>query len=94
MIETLGLIGAVMLPFWNIPLIIRIAKRKSSRDLSLWWTFGILACLLMMLPAGLASSDVVFKVFTVINLVLFSAVVIQVLRYRKIVSETNVDLEK
>ena len=82
MIETLGLIGAVMLPFWNIPLIIRIAKRKSSRDLSLWWTFGILACLLIMLPAGLTSSDVVFKVFTVMNLVLFSAVVIQVMRYR------------
>ncbi len=82
MIETLGLIGAVMLPFWNIPLIVRIAKRKSSRDLSLWWTFGILTCLLIMLPAGLASSDVVFKVFTVINLALFSAVVIQVMRYR------------
>ncbi len=82
MIETLGLIGAVMLPFWNIPLIIRIARRRSSRDLSLWWTFGILACLLIMLPAGLTSSDVVFKVFTVLNVVLFSAVVIQVMRYR------------
>ena len=82
MIEALGLIGAVMLPFWNIPLMIRIARRKSSRDLSLWWTFGILACLLIMLPAGLTSSDVVFKVFTVLNVVFFSAVVIQVMRYR------------
>ncbi len=35
-----------------------------------------------MLPAGLVSSDPVFKVFTVVNTVLFSAVVVQIVRYR------------
>ena len=82
MIETVGLIAAVALPFWNIPLIVRISRRKSSQDVSLWWTFGILGCLLLMLPAGLQSSDVVFKTFNVVNIVLFSGVVIQVVRYR------------
>ena len=83
MIETAGLIAAIVLPLWNIPLIVRISRRKSSQDLSLWWTFGILGCLVLMLPAGLRSSDLVFRVFTVVNAVLFSGVVIQVVRYRQ-----------
>ena len=82
MIETLGLIAAVVLPFWNIPLIIRIGRRRSSKDLSLWWTVGVFVCLLLMLPAGLTSTDLVFKVFSVVNIVLFGAVAIQVIRFR------------
>ena len=80
--EILGLIAAIVLPFWNIPLMVRISRRKSSKDMSLWWTFGVLGCLLLMLPAGLASSDVVFKTFSIVNIVLFFAVAIQVVRYR------------
>lgn len=71
-----------MLPFWNIPMIIRISRRKSSQDVSLWWAFGIMACLLLMLPAGWASPDAVFRVFTVMNALCFAAVVVQVMRYR------------
>ena len=82
MIETLGLIAAVVLPFWNIPLIIRIGRRGSSKDVSLWWTLGVFICLLLMLPSGLVSTDPVFKVFSVVNVVLFGAVVMQVMRYR------------
>ena len=82
MIETLGLIAAVVLPFWNIPLIIRIGRRRSSQDVSLWWTLGVFVCLLLMLPSGVVSTDPVFKVFSVVNVVLFGAVVIQVIRYR------------
>ena len=82
MIETVGLIAAIVLPFWNIPLIVRIGRRKSSKDVSLWWTFGIWTCFLLMLPAALLSSDIVFKVFAIVNIVLVTAVVIQVVRYR------------
>jgi len=81
-IETIGVIAAVLLPLWNIPLVVRIGRRKSSKDVSLWWTLGVFVCLLLMLPAGLTSTDAVFKVFSVVNIVLFSAVVIQVMRYR------------
>ncbi len=82
MTKILGLIAAVILPFWNIPLILHIARRGSSKDISLVWALGVFVCLVGMLPSGLASADSVFKAFTVVNFVLFSAVVIQVLRYR------------
>lgn len=82
MIERLGLIAAVVLPLWNIPLIVRITRRRSSRDVSLWWALGVYGCLLLMLPAGLTSGDAVFRTFTLVNIVLFTLVVIQVLRYR------------
>ena len=81
--DTLGVIAAVVLPFWNIPLIVRIQRRRSSRDISLLWTLGVLACLVLMLPAGLRSPDRVFRAFTVTNAALFSVVAAQVLRYRK-----------
>ena len=82
MITQLGLIAAGILPLWNIPLIVRISRRKSSRDVSVWWAFGVFGCLLAMLPAGLASVDAVFRTFSLVNVILFSLVVIQVLRYR------------
>ena len=82
MIQTIGLIAAVVLPFWNIPLILRIQQRKSSRDISLPWALGVLSCLLLMLPSALLSPDRVFKVFALVNITFFSAVVVQVVRYR------------
>ncbi len=80
--KTLGLLAAIALPFWNIPLIVRIRQRRSSEDLSLWWAFGVLTCLVAMLPSGLLSADPVFKVFTIVNLALFAVVVLYVVRYR------------
>ncbi len=81
MIEKIGLIAAIILPFWNIPLIVRIGRRKSSDDVSLWWIFGVWVCFLFMLPSQLVSSDTVFKVFGIVNIVMVTAVVIQVVRY-------------
>ena len=82
MIERLGLFAAVLLPLWNIPLIVRLERRKSSKDVSLWWALGVFGCLALMLPSGLVSADRVFRVFSIVNLLFFSGVVIQVLRYR------------
>lgn len=83
LVHLLGMVSAVALPFWNIPLVWRIQKRKSSRDISLAWALGVWVCLAGMLPSGLASSDAVFKVFSVINLLFFSSVLFQVLRFRR-----------
>lgn len=83
MIEIVGMISAVVLPFWNIPLIVRIRRRRSSDDISLAWALGVLVCLLGMLPSGLRSPDPVFRAFTVVNLCMFCAVVVQVLCYRR-----------
>jgi succinate-acetate transporter protein len=83
MIYWLGYIGAIVLPLWNIPLIIKIQQRRSSQDLSLPWAFGVWGCLVAMLPSGLKSSDSVFRIFAILNLVFFTAVVIQILRFRR-----------
>lgn len=83
LIQDIGMVAGVALPFWNIPLILRIRRRKTSRDISLAWTFGVWACLLIMLPSTLLSSDRVLRAFGISNFVLFSFVVVTVLAYRK-----------
>jgi uncharacterized protein with PQ loop repeat len=83
LIQLLGLCAAVILPLWNIPLIVRIVERRSSQDISLWWALGVWVCLIIMAPSGLTSKDIVWKVFNIVNLVLFSAVVVTTLIYHK-----------
>ena len=83
MIEKIGLLAAVILPLWNIPLIVRIVKRKSSGDISIHWALGVWICLLLMAPSGFISEDPVWRVFSIANLTLFSGVVLTVLIYRK-----------
>ena len=83
LIETIGLLAAVTLPLWNIPLIRKIIRRQSSQDISLSWTLGVWACILLMFPSGIVSPDIVWKVFNIVNVVLFTSVVVTVLKYRK-----------
>lgn len=83
MIQKIALVAAIILPLWNIPLIIRIAKRKSSRDISIYWVLGVWICLALMAPSGFVSKDIVWRVFNIMNFILFSFVVISVLAYRK-----------
>ena len=80
--QTLGMVAAVVLPLWNIPLILRIRQRRSSKDVSIWWAVGVWVCLIAMLPAGLASVDSTFRLFSIINVISFSVVVVHVVRYR------------
>ena len=82
MFEKIGVIAAVVLPLWNLPLIFRIVKRKSSKDVSLSWALGVWVCFVLMAPSGFASSDPVWRVFNIMNLTLFSGVVAVVVMYR------------
>ena len=82
-VQLFGIIGAVVMPLWNIPLILKIIQRKSSADISLWWAIGVWACIILMAPAGLVSQDIVLKMFSIVNLLLFSCVVFIVLIYRE-----------
>ncbi|MBI3996178.1 MAG: hypothetical protein HY352_00820 [Candidatus Omnitrophica bacterium] len=82
MVKTIGLIAAVAMPLWNIPLILKLEQRKSSKDISVAWAVGVWVCIVLMVPAGLTSADAVFRAFTVVNTILFTAVAIQVVRYR------------
>ena len=83
MAEKIALIAAIILPLWNIPLIVKIAKRKSSHDISMCWAIGVWGCFALMAPDGFASTDLVWKSFNIANLILFSCVVIFVIAYRK-----------
>jgi len=83
MIQTVALVASILLPLCNIPLIVKIIRRKSSRDVSMEWAVGVWICLLLMAPAGLVSPDFVWKTYTIVNFVLFSVVLVTVLIYRK-----------
>ena len=83
LMNQIGLMAAIALPLFNIPLIVRMIKRKSSEDMSLLWALGVWVCILLMLPSGLNSQDVVWRTFNLINAVLFTAVVIVMLKYRR-----------
>lgn len=83
LIEQIGLAASIALPLWNIPLIIQIIRRRSSADISLSWALGVWVCSVLMAPAGFNSPDIVWRAFNITNLVLFSGVVIVVLKYRK-----------
>ncbi|MFH2146217.1 MAG: hypothetical protein ABII75_09385 [Candidatus Omnitrophota bacterium] len=83
LITTIALFAAVILPLWNIPLMARIIKRKSSQDVSLYWACGVWVCLVFMFPAAVTSSDIVWKAFNIVNFILFSGVLITTAFYRK-----------
>lgn len=82
-IGSIGTVAAVALPLFNVPLILRLVKRKSSEDLSLSWALGVWGCILLMTPQALRSPDLTFKLFGIVNLVFFSAVVFFILKYRR-----------
>ncbi len=83
LVQQVGVAASVTMPLFNIPLIVKIIKRRSSADISLSWLLGVWVCAILMAPSGFSSPDVVYKIFNVVNLVLFTAVVITVLKYRK-----------
>lgn len=83
MIDKIALIASIALPLWNIPLVIRIIKRRSSEDISLFWAIGVWVCLLAMLPSGLKNDFIVWKVFVIANFILFSFVAFVAILFHK-----------
>ena len=82
-VQKIGIAASVILPFFNLPLIYRIMKRKSAEDISMVWAVGVWGCIVLMTPSALRSSDVVFRIFGVANLVLFSGVFIAAVKYHR-----------
>ncbi len=81
-IDRIGLVAGIVLPLWNIPLIIRIAKRRSSQDISLWWALGVWVCIMLMAPSGFRSDDVVWRTFNIVNVFFFTGVVAVTVYFR------------
>ena len=82
LISSIGVVAAAVLPLFNIPLIIRIVKRKSSEDISLSWAVGVWVCILLMAPSGFTSQDIVWRTFNYTNLLLFTGVAFVTVKYR------------
>ena len=82
-IDTIALVAAIVLPLWNIPLIVRIIQRKSSKDISIYWVLGVWICFLLMAPQAFRSTDLVWRAFNIMNLILFTMGAVVVLMYRK-----------
>lgn len=83
MIHKIAMVAAIVLPFWNIPLVARVIKRKSSEDISISWALGVWVCMALLAPSAFVSTDLVWKVFSIANLTLFTFVVVIVLAYRR-----------
>lgn len=82
-IKIVGVVASVVLPLFNIPLILKIRRRGSSKDFSLTWAFGIMGCTMLMMPSVLMTSDIVFKAFGIINFISFSTVMFYILKYHR-----------
>ncbi len=87
LIDKIGLIAGIILPLFNIPLIVKIVKRKSSKDISLVWVLGVWTCIIIMAPSGFKSEDVVWRIFNYMNVALFTLVMIFVVKYRNVAAK-------
>ena len=82
--EYVPMVAAAALPLFDIPLIVRIVRRKSSADISISWIVGLWVCSVGMAPAAIISSeDLVWKTFNVVNVILLTGVLVAVIYYRK-----------
>ena len=78
----LGIVGGAAMPLFNIPLMIRILKRRSADDISLTWLWGVWGCIVLMVPSTVFSTDIVLKAFGYSNVIFFSMVVAAVVWVR------------
>ena len=82
-VEKIAMVSGVMLPLFNIPLIVRLIQRKSSEDLSVTWAVGVWVCIVLMTPQALRSHDMAFRAFGTVNILFFSVVAFLVVKYSR-----------
>jgi uncharacterized protein with PQ loop repeat len=82
-LKTIGLIAATVLPLWDIPLIVRIVRRRSSQDISLIYAVGIWVTAVMMAPSAFVSGDKLAIGFNVMNVIMLTGVMVVTIKYRK-----------
>ena len=82
LIYQIGAIAGFALPLFNIPLILRMIKRKSSDDISITWVVGVWVCIVLMTPRALTSDDLAFRLFGITNIIFFTLVVFFTLKFR------------
>jgi uncharacterized protein with PQ loop repeat len=81
--KTIGFWAAVIMPLWDIPLIMRVIKRKSSQDISKGWITGLWLSSVMMTPSAFIAADKIAIGFNIVNVIMLTAVLVVVIKYRK-----------
>lgn len=81
--QQMAMVGGLVLPLFNVPLILAIRKRRSSEGLSMTWALGVWVCIVMMTPQALRSEDIAFRVYGVVNIIFFTIAVFYILKYRR-----------
>ena len=80
--ETIGLYAGIMLPLWDIPLIVRILRRRSAADISLWWAWGIWLSSVLMAPSAFVAHNPIAIGFNIVNVLTLSVVLFVVVKYQ------------
>lgn len=78
----LATVSGVALPLFNIPLIVRLLKRKSAEDMSVTWAIGVWVCIVGMTPQAFRSPDPSFRIYGYVNIVFFTVVAFLIVKYR------------
>lgn len=81
--DTIGLWAGVMLPLWDIPLIVRILRRKSANDISLMWMWGIWLSSVLMAPSAFVAHNKTAIGFNIVNVTMLTILLIVVLKYHR-----------
>ena len=82
--DTIGLWAGIILPLWDIPLIVRIIRRKSSADISLIWMWGLWASSVLMAPSALiANTNKAAVGFNIVNVTALTTLLVVVLKYHR-----------
>lgn len=81
--EMVGFWAGIMLPLWDIPLILRIIQRKSSQDISLLWIWGLWLTSVLMTPSAFMVGNKLAIGFNVVNVTMLTIVLIVVLKYQR-----------
>ena len=80
---TIGFWAAVILPLWDIPLMVRVVQRKSSQDISMVWAVGLWISSVFMAPSAFISGDKLAIGFNTMNVIMLTGVLIVVIKYRE-----------
>lgn len=81
--DTIGLWAGIALPLWDIPLIVRIIKRKSAQDISLVWMWGLWASSVLMAPSAFVVGNKIAIAFNIVNVITLTFVLVIVLKYHR-----------
>ena len=81
--KTIGFWAGVILPLWDIPLMVRMYQRKSSQDISMVWAVGIWASAVLMTPSSFITGDKLAIGFNIMNVTMLTGVLIMTIKYRK-----------